>query len=210
MLQAVANGCQAAMMAPTEILAEQHFKTISRLLANTFVPARSAGEDGVKPVRVEMLTGSVSKAERDELLRATSAGEIDILVGTHALIQDDVEFANLTLVIVDEQHRFGVDQRGALRQKGYNPHMLVMSATPIPRSLSLTIYGDLDLSIIDELPPGRQTIKTRWLEPRERERAYSFIQGQVEQGRQGVHHLSARRGVGQGRSEGPPWRNSSV
>jgi len=184
MLQAVANGCQAAIMAPTEILAEQHFKTISRLLEDVSVRAASAGEDAARPLRVELLTGSVAKAERDELLRATNAGEIDILVGTHALIQSDVAFSNLALVIVDEQHRFGVDQRGALRQKGYNPHMLVMSATPIPRSLSLTIYGDLDLSIIDELPPGRQTIETRWLEPRERERAYSFIESQVNKGRQ--------------------------
>ncbi len=109
---------------------------------------------------------------------------MDILVGTHAIIQDDVAIKNLRLAVIDEQHRFGVEQRAALREKGLNPHMLVMTATPIPRTLALTLYGDLDLSIIDEMPPGRQTIETRWLAPRERERAYSFIQTQVQQGRQ--------------------------
>ena len=186
MLMAIANGCQAAIMAPTEILAEQHFKTISNLVNNLPVFRNVPNIEGgtKRPVQVDILTGGVSKAERDRIIHAISVGETDILVGTHALIQEDVLFSNLALVVVDEQHRFGVTQRSALRQKGYNPHMLVMSATPIPRSLSLTIYGDLDLSIIDEMPPGRQAIRTRWLDSAERERAYSFIRTQIEKGRQ--------------------------
>jgi len=186
MLVAVANGCQAAIMAPTEILAEQHFKTISQLLGNLSIPREGSGaeHDTRRPIRISLLTGSVPKTQRDEIIRTVRTGETDILVGTHALIQEDVLFSDLALVVVDEQHRFGVAQRSALRQKGYNPHMLVMSATPIPRSLSLTIYGDLDLSIINELPPGRQQIVTRWLDASERERAYSFIRTQVEKGRQ--------------------------
>lgn len=186
LLMTAADDCQAALMAPTEILAEQHYKTINHLLKGLSIPFESADANGrtEREVRVELLTGSVPKSERDRIIQAVASGEIDILVGTHALIQDDVHFSALALVIVDEQHRFGVAQRGALRQKGYNPHMLVMSATPIPRSLSLTIYGDLDLSIIDELPPGRQAIETRWLQPEERERAYSFIRSQMDKGRQ--------------------------
>jgi len=186
MLMAVANGCQAAIMAPTEILAEQHFKTISQLVSTLSLGTEAPlpGRASRRPIRVDLLTGSVPKAQRDQIIQAVNAGETDILVGTHALIQEDVLFSDLALVVVDEQHRFGVAQRSALRQKGYNPHMLVMSATPIPRSLSLTIYGDLDLSIIDELPPGRQEIVTRWLDASERERAYSFIRTQVEKGRQ--------------------------
>ena len=186
LLVTAANGCQAALMAPTEILAEQHYKTISHLLEGLPIPCDSADDSGrtEREVRVELLTGSVPKAPRESIIQAVASGDVDILVGTHALIQDDVHFSALALAIVDEQHRFGVAQRGALRQKGYNPHMLVMSATPIPRSLSLTIYGDLDLSIIDELPPGRQAIETRWLEQNERERAYSFIRSQTDKGRQ--------------------------
>jgi ATP-dependent DNA helicase RecG len=174
MLMAVASGCQAAIMAPTEILAEQHHKTISRLLVGL----------SSWPVRVGLLTGSTPKAEREAVYAAIASGEVNIVVGTHALIQSNVAFASLGLVVVDEQHRFGVAQRGALRQKGFNPHMLVMSATPIPRTLSLTVYGDLDVSTINELPPGRQAIKTTWLDPRERERAYTFVRRQIEKGRQ--------------------------
>src|SRR5690606_17670585 len=125
-------------------------------------------------------------SERRELLAALAAGEIDIVVGTHALIQPDVTFRTLGFVVVDEQHRFGVEQRAALRRKGgeANPDVLVMSATPIPRSLALTLYGDLDLSIIDELPPGRTPVVTRVITPRQRERAYSYIRAQVREGRQ--------------------------
>ncbi len=188
MLMAVANNFQAALMAPTEILAEQHYKTIAALLRD--IAGNEGGEEGDEYVvqdtrlRLRLLTGSTSKANRETIYEEIRLGAADIVVGTHALIQKGVTFANLGLVIVDEQHRFGVAQRGALRQKGYNPHVLVMSATPIPRSLALTIYGDLDVSVIDELPPGRQKIQTRWLMPRERERAYGFVRNQIEQGRQ--------------------------
>ena len=134
--------------------------------------------------KVRLLTGGLSKAEKEIIHEEIRTGAVDIVIGTHALIQEGVSFKNLALAVIDEQHRFGVTQRAALRQKGYNPHVLVMSATPIPRTLSLTIYGDLDISVIDELPPGRREIKTRWLLPRERERAYSFVRGQIEQGHQ--------------------------
>ncbi len=173
MLATVANGAQAALMAPTEILAEQHFKTLSKIFGTQ-----------AKPPRVARLIGSMKNREKEQVRAQIAAGEIDIAVGTHALIQEDVQFKELALAVIDEQHRFGVEQRGTIRAKGYNPHILVMSATPIPRTLALTVYGDLDLSIIDEMPPGRQEIKTKWLEPRERERAYAFIRNQVKEGRQ--------------------------
>ena len=178
MLMAVAAGKQAALMAPTEILAEQHYRTVSALLAD------SAAWSLDRPVSAVLLTGSLRRVERGKVYSAVASGQADIVVGTHALIQRHVTFRDLALVTVDEQHRFGVEQRGALRTKGGSPHMLVMSATPIPRSLALTIYGDLDVSVIDELPPGRQVIETRWLLPRERERAYAFVRSQVERGRQ--------------------------
>jgi ATP-dependent DNA helicase RecG len=130
------------------------------------------------------LTGSTPPAEKEAVYQALADGSIDVVIGTHALIQEAVEFQRLALAIIDEQHRFGVAQRAALRQKGYNPHVLVMTATPIPRSLALTVFGDLDLSIIDEMPPGRRPIKTRLVLPRERERAYSFVRSQIEKGRQ--------------------------
>ncbi len=170
MLAAIANGVQAAVLAPTEILAEQHYQTLTKLMGER--------------ARIRLLTGSLKNREKEEVREQLAAGEIDIAVGTHALIQESVQFKELALAVIDEQHRFGVEQRGTIRAKGYNPHILVMSATPIPRTLALTIYGDLDLSLIDEMPPGRQEIKTKWLEPRERERAYSFIRAQVQQGRQ--------------------------
>ena len=181
MLLTVASGYQAVMMAPTEILAEQHYKTITELL-------ESIGDKGHVPyplsLNIRLLTGSLKPSEKEEIRREIAAGEVDIVIGTHALIQEEVEFRNLGLAVIDEQHRFGVRQRAALRQKGYNPHVLVMSATPIPRTLALTIYGDLDISVIDELPPGWKEIKTKWLMPRERERAYSFVRSQIEKGRQ--------------------------
>jgi ATP-dependent DNA helicase RecG len=178
MLTVVAAGKQVALMAPTEILAEQHYRTVAGLLTED-------GDWGLeRPISASLLTGSLRRVERRKVYTAIASGETDIVVGTHALIQRHVTFRDLGLVIVDEQHRFGVLQRGELRSKGEVPHMLVMSATPIPRSLALTVYGDLDISVIDELPPGRQPIETRWLLPRERERAYAFLRKQIEQGRQ--------------------------
>ncbi len=171
MFLVVRAGYQASIMAPTEILAEQHFRNVSDMLSPL-------------GVRVALLTGSVPDAEKQEIRASLASGEVQVLVGTHAVIQEDVTFNSLALAIVDEQHRFGVRQRGLLRSKGYNPHMLVMSATPIPRTLALTAYGDLDLSLIDEMPPGRQSIQTRWFMSGERERAYRFIRSQVEKGRQ--------------------------
>ena len=135
-------------------------------------------------LRVELLIGSMKRTAKREVWAATAAGEVDVLVGTHALIQDEGRFHNLGLVIVDEQHRFGVRQRTTLRDKGYNPDMLVMTATPIPRTLALTVYGDLDVSVIDELPPGRQTIVTKWVPPLGRSGAYEFVRKQVRLGRQ--------------------------
>lgn len=174
---AVCNGAQAVLMAPTEILAEQHYRGLSRLFEQLELP------EG-RPVRMALLIGSLPEGEKRRLHDAIAAGEVDIVIGTHALIQEAVQFAHLGLAVIDEQHRFGVAQRASLRQKGYNPHVLVMSATPIPRTLALTIYGDLDISVLDELPPGRQPVRTRWLRPVERERAYAFIRRQVEEGRQ--------------------------
>jgi len=169
-----ANGAQAALMAPTEILAEQHFKSLSKLFAVFPEPRPTFG----------LLTGSTSGEDREAIYAGLADGSLQIVVGTHALIQETVAFKDLAFVVVDEQHRFGVEQRGALRQKGYNPHLLMMTATPIPRSLELTVWGHLDVSVLDEMPPGRQPIETRVLFPRERERAYAFIHSQVQQGRQ--------------------------
>lgn len=171
MLLVAKAGYQATIMAPTEILAEQHWANVGQLLAP-------------HGISVRLLTGSVPQAEKEKTVAELASGDIDVLVGTHAVIQADVQFARLALAVIDEQHRFGVRQRGMLRGKGYNPHMLVMSATPIPRTLALTAYGDLDLSIIDEMPPGRQPIQTKWFMPAERERAYRFLRSQVEKGRQ--------------------------
>jgi ATP-dependent DNA helicase RecG len=178
MILAAKAGKQAALMAPTEILAEQHYAGLSQLLAPL----------GIETV---LLTGSTPAAEKARIYDDLASGKAQVAIGTHALIQDAVIFDNLALAVIDEQHRFGVDQRQALRDKGAetavgkpSPHLLVMSATPIPRTLALSLYGDLDLSVLDEMPPGRQEIKTRWLRHSERERAYAFIRGQIEQGRQ--------------------------
>jgi len=170
---AAQNGCQCAMMAPTELLAEQHARTLDNLLA-------PAG------VRVALLTGSVKGTVKKQLLAALKAGEIDLLVGTHALFSEGVEYKNLGLVIADEQHRFGVAQRAALAEKGgaMQPHVLVMSATPIPRTLALIIYGDLDVSIMDELPPGRSPVATYVVGEDKRTRMYGFVRKQVAEGRQ--------------------------
>ena len=178
MAAVAANGFQSALLAPTQILAEQHDRSLSKLLAEVqAVTGRS--------LRVGLLTGRVTGQERATLLAALAAGELDIVVGTTALIQEGVHFANLGLVVVDEQHRFGVQQRGALRTRADGqPHLLVMSATPIPRSLALTIYGDLDLSVIDEMPPGRTPVTTRRFAPPERERIYGFMRREARAGRQ--------------------------
>ncbi len=189
LLLAVASGYQGAMMAPTEILAEQHWKTIRKVLSAV---GKETDEEDIcrfsgfldKPLSVALLKGDLGAAKKRRIAQMIASGEVDIALGTHALIQKGVKFNKLGLAIVDEQHRFGVEQRSALRQKGVNPHILVMTATPIPRTLALTLYGDLDLSIIDELPPGRQTIKTRWLRPDQRESAYAFIRKHVHAGRQ--------------------------
>jgi ATP-dependent DNA helicase RecG len=190
LLMAVADGYQTALMAPTEILAQQHFTTVHKLLSATGSLQEEADHlytySGIlpKPLTIALLIGATSAKTKRELHRRSANGEIDIVIGTHALIQQEVEFQHLGFVVVDEQHRFGVAQRSTMRQKGTNPHVLAMTATPIPRTLALTIYGDLDLSVIDELPPGRQLIKTKWLRPNERERAYNFIRKQVAEGHQ--------------------------
>jgi ATP-dependent DNA helicase RecG len=135
-------------------------------------------------LKVALLIGDIKQAGKKEIQKQVMEGDIDIIIGTHALVQKGVGFHKLGLAVVDEQHRFGVEQRSALREKGFNPHMLVMTATPIPRTLALTLYGDLDLSVIDELPPGRQTVKTKWLKPNQRQSAYAFVRKQVNEGRQ--------------------------
>jgi ATP-dependent DNA helicase RecG len=174
LVTAVAAGAQGALMAPTEILAEQHYRGLSQLLEPLGITA-------------VLLTGSKSAGDKRAAYSALASGQAQVAIGTHALIQPDVAFANLGLTIVDEQHRFGVNQRKALKDKGpdgLTPHMLVMSATPIPRSFALSLYGDLDLSVLDEMPPGRQEIKTRWVRPSERWRCYDFVRRQVNEGRQ--------------------------
>jgi ATP-dependent DNA helicase RecG len=158
-------------MVPTEILAKQHYATLKELFDGT----------GVK---VECLVGGMKNVEKESIRFRLATGDIDILVGTHAVIEDGVNFKNLGLVITDEQHRFGVRQRAALQQKGQSPHMLVMSATPIPRTLALMFYGDLDVSVIDELPPGRKPVKTYHVPPSMKGRVLEFIKRQVAEGRQ--------------------------
>jgi ATP-dependent DNA helicase RecG len=171
MLAAMENGYQTALMAPTEILAEQHARNIKRLLAKA-------------PYRVELLTGSLRAAEKRKLQVELSAGEIHACIGTHALIQESVSFKNLGLAVIDEQHRFGVMQRAELRARGFNPDVLVMTATPIPRSLTMTIYGDLDVSVIDEMPPGRTPIETRVFGEEQRSEVKELISKEVRAGRQ--------------------------
>lgn len=171
MAKAVASGYQSALMAPTEILAAQHFASIRQFFAATNIV-------------LALLTGGTNQGEKRTILEASASGEIDILIGTHALIQGEVKFQNLGLVIIDEQHRFGVRQRALLSQKGETPDVLVMTATPIPRTLALTVYGDLDLSVINEMPPGRQPILTRYVARSERDRAYEFVRQQMNQGAQ--------------------------
>ncbi len=169
-LFAVCNaGWQGAMMAPTEVLAEQHTQTLQGLL-------------GPLGVRVERITGGVPAATKRRLWREVAAGEVGVVVGTQALIQQSARFARLNLAVVDEQHRFGVQQRGEIRAKGYNPHLLAMTATPIPRTLALTFYGDLDITSIREMPHGREPIRTAWVPPAKRDDAYAFVREQIESG----------------------------
>ncbi|HMQ31017.1 MAG TPA: ATP-dependent DNA helicase RecG [Chloroflexaceae bacterium] len=216
LVQAIGQGFQGALMAPTEILAEQHYKGLKKLLGKVPVPREAKQEaegeswkDRLDPeeaarlaeikallgmteeedmagqgVRVALLTGSLGAKERRRVLEGIARGEVDLVVGTHALITENVQFNSLGLVVVDEQHRFGVEQRQRLRNKGFNPHMLVMTATPIPRTLTMTIYGDLDTSILDELPPGRQPIRTRWVRKSERDKAHRHMRREIEKGRQ--------------------------
>ena len=171
LLQAVGSGFQGALMAPTGILAEQHHLGL---------------KEDLEPLGVEvgLLVGDLSESEKEEVVRAIEGGEIDLIIGTHALIQEEINFANLGLVIVDEQHRFGVRQRATLQEKGEIPDVLVMTATPIPRTLALTVYGDLDVSVIDELPPGRKEVVTEWRTEQARDKIYSFIKDKVREGQQ--------------------------
>jgi ATP-dependent DNA helicase RecG len=167
----ISNGYQAAIMAPTEILAEQHYLNVHKILENL----------GIKTA---LLVGSLTKREKERIIRMTKSGEINLLIGTHALIQEGVSFKNLGLAIVDEQHRFGVLQRHALKKMGYNPDMLVMTATPIPRTLALTVYGDLDISTLKELPKERKPIITKLYPFFKREKVYQFIREQIKKGAQ--------------------------
>lgn len=172
MLIAIDNGFQACLMAPTEILSEQHYKTLQRFL------------DGL-PIKIALLTGSIKGKRREEILQGLLSGEINILVSTHAVLEDTVNFFSLGLVVIDEQHRFGVEQRAKMWNKNHTmPHVLVMTATPIPRTLAMTLYGDLDVSVIDELPPGRKPIATTHLYDTRLGELYVFMRKQIEQGRQ--------------------------
>ncbi len=168
----VKSGYQCAFMAPTEILASQHFSTVKMFFAET-------------DFKIELITGSMTAKNKNLIKERLQNGDIDIIIGTHALIQSDVVFKNIGLVITDEQHRFGVKQRNALTMKGNTPHTLVMSATPIPRTLALMIYGDLDISILYELPPGRQPTETYFIDSSKRQRAYNYVKKHLDEGRQG-------------------------
>ena len=181
LLKAVQCGYQAVLMVPTEVLADQHAINLKKTMSDL-------------GINVGLLKGDLGKRERDQILKQISDGQLQIIVGTHAIIQESVIFYNLGLAIIDEQHRFGVLQRAKLRDKGpanpknlsnqLVPDILVMTATPIPRTLSMTIYGDLNVSVIDELPPGRQEIKTEWVKDSERDRLYQQLHKEIEKGRQ--------------------------
>jgi ATP-dependent DNA helicase RecG len=184
LLSAVQGGHQGAFMAPTEVLAEQHYLGISDLLQNMNVEDDSTLL-GQRPLRVELLTSSASSSQRKLIIEKLANGGVDIVVGTHALIQDEISFSSLGVVVIDEQHRFGVDQRAALREKqsdGMAPDVLVMTATPIPRTAAMTVYGDLDVSVLDEMPLGRTPIETFWI--KEEQAAWESIRGEVKEGRQ--------------------------
>jgi len=170
-LAAIANGYQAAFMAPTEILSEQHFQTIQKYLHHSHV-------------RMQLLTGSTNSKFKKDILEKIRTGQIDLVIGTHALIEETVQFKKLGLVVIDEQHKFGVIQRLKLKEKGFSPDVLIMTATPIPRTLSITLFGDLDISILDEMPPGRTPIKTFWISKDKEKDSYNFIHGEITKGRQ--------------------------
>lgn len=172
LLLAVAHGKQATIMAPTEVLARQHARTLGHNLRES-------------RVRIALLTGTLKAAERSDVLAAIAAGDVDLIVGTHAVLQERVQFKDLGLVVIDEQHKFGVKQRMALRQAGLQPHYLVMTATPIPRSVTMSLYGDLDVSTLDEAPPGRQTVHTYLSSEAERDRWWEFFRKKLREGRQG-------------------------
>jgi len=199
LLAAVASGYQGAIMAPTEILAEQHFRTFTARLApgegeapadEPWFQASGPGYLVLEaaymghPVRAALLTGSLKASEKSAVQKAIAAGEVDIAVGTHALLQEGVAFHRLGLAVIDEQHRFGVEQRAALREKGGSPHVLVMTATPIPRTLALTVYGDLDITVLNEMPPGRPKVKTYRVLPYRRQEAFAFVEKKIAEGRQ--------------------------
>jgi ATP-dependent DNA helicase RecG len=171
LLATVANKHQAVLMAPTEVLAQQHWRTLGGYLAQS-------------RVRRLLLTGALSQRERRDALEAIRLGQVDLVVGTQALVQNEVQFARLGLVVIDEQHKFGVNQRAQVRRLGVDPHYLVMTATPIPRTVALTVFGDLDVSIIRQLPPGRQPVTTRWLTEAQRERLYGRLREELRRGRQ--------------------------
>ena len=171
MLSAVDSGYQAALMAPTEVLARQHYIRVEETL-------------GRMGIRCALLTSGFSQQEREVRLKGIASGEIDVIIGTHALIQEDVAFFKLGLVVIDEQHRFGVLQRQALTSKGLHPHVLVMTATPIPRTLAISVYGDLSMSVLDELPPGRKDVATRWVRRKELAKLYDFVRVEAMAGRQ--------------------------
>ena len=173
LLLAGLNGCQGALMAPTEVLARQHFETISGMLERYSIP-----------LKAELLTGSMTAQQKRKAYEKIESGSVSIIIGTHALIQEKVHYKNLALVVTDEQHRFGVRQREALAGKGRSPHILVMSATPIPRTLAIILYGDLDISVIDEMPKNRLPIKNCVVDTSYRETAYRFMKKQVQEGRQ--------------------------
>jgi ATP-dependent DNA helicase RecG len=199
LLAAVNSGYQGAIMAPTEILAEQHFRTFTSILNPNAPPS---GVDGpwfeqhgpgfvsldtgymLRPVKVALLTGSLKASEKQAAQDAIARGEVDIAIGTHALVQQGVSFHRLGIAVIDEQHRFGVEQRAALRDKGASPHVLVMTATPIPRTLALTVYGDLDITVLDEMPPGRPVVKTFRVLPYRRDEAFDFARKKIAEGRQ--------------------------
>ncbi|MFC1594310.1 ATP-dependent DNA helicase RecG [Candidatus Omnitrophota bacterium] len=175
-LMAISGGWQVAFMVPTEILAAQHYENIKKQIAQI--------KQWNKKIKVEILTSSLTAVKRKKIYKALEAGKIDLVIGTHALIQEDLKFNKLGLVVIDEQHKFGVSQRALLPQKGNNPDVLIMTATPIPRTLSMTVYGDLDISTIDELPPGRLPVKTKLYNDDDRQKVYEFIAKKVEEGRQ--------------------------